>query len=234
MRAATLFIFFSAALASAAHAGVVVHDTVALKGEAVMLRAETRGAFFSSPGQLVQFLVDGKLLGTTLSGGDGVALMEFSPREAGLHKVEAVWGKETDRGLLLCVARGEALVLIDVAGSLMEDVLSRMPRDGSVEALERIASARRVAYVTDAAPARRLLKDWLRDEGYPEAPLLEWAGGRLLDGMASRGVKVRAVVGGEAVAGASARRGVETFSFEKRPGTRLARDWDEIADLLRN
>ena len=52
---------------------VTVYDTVVIEGQKVMLRAETSGILFRKGGELVEFCIDGKSIGKTLSGGDGVA-----------------------------------------------------------------------------------------------------------------------------------------------------------------
>ncbi len=62
-------------------AEVVVQDMVSPVGREVMLRAETKGGFFSKGGALVEFFVDGKSVGKNLSGGDGLAYLQFCPGE---------------------------------------------------------------------------------------------------------------------------------------------------------
>ncbi|MEE8328846.1 MAG: hypothetical protein V3R54_02825, partial [Thermodesulfovibrionia bacterium] len=54
-----------------AFAGVMVYDSVTTTGNAVKLTAVTKGLFFPEGGKLVKFYLDGKHIGTNLSGGDG-------------------------------------------------------------------------------------------------------------------------------------------------------------------
>ena len=65
----------------AALSRVFVYDDVALKGREVMLRAETRGMFFSRGGEIVEFIVDGRSIGKNLSGRDGFAVKDSSRQE---------------------------------------------------------------------------------------------------------------------------------------------------------
>ncbi len=63
MKIAWIFICFSVLsgiFPSAALSDVIVYDVVALKGQEVMLKAETRGTLLSKSGEVVEFIVNGK------------------------------------------------------------------------------------------------------------------------------------------------------------------------------
>lgn len=74
-------------LSSTAGAEVIFFDEISLKGEIVMLKAVTKGKIFTKGGQMVEFSVEGKSIGRSLSGGDGAAFKEFRVEKTGLHKV---------------------------------------------------------------------------------------------------------------------------------------------------
>ena len=79
---------------------VFLYDTVALKGQEVMLRAETKGKFLSKSGEVVEFIVDGKSIGKSLSGRDGFAVKTFVPAKTGFYKINVKSGDDKDSCLL--------------------------------------------------------------------------------------------------------------------------------------
>ena len=92
----------------AAVARVLVYDDVALRGQEVMLRAETRGALFNRGGEVVEFIVDGKSIGKNLSGRDGFAVKGFVPARTGLYKINVKSGEDKDSGILLALEKKNA------------------------------------------------------------------------------------------------------------------------------
>ena len=91
------------------YAEVVFYDSVCLKDEKIMLKAVTKGKIFSKGGQMVEFSVNGKSIGKSLSGGDGAAFKEFRAEKSGLHKVSVVSGKDKDSGFLLSLKKAQRL-----------------------------------------------------------------------------------------------------------------------------
>ena len=67
---------------------VIVHDMVVRSGNEVMLKAEVKGKLFSKGGVTVEFFVNGKSIGKSLSGGDGLAFKQFVPHVTSLYKVK--------------------------------------------------------------------------------------------------------------------------------------------------
>lgn len=159
----------------AAFAAVAIDDEVAPAGREVFLRAETKSGFFSRGGSLVEFFIDGKSAGKKLSGGDGVAYLPFVPARTGLHKIKVQSGDGKDEGLLLVVQRSTQLVLIDVEGSLREPASFAMkPRTGSVQAVKKINRRYPVVFLWTGFIGISAAKSWLKESGFPEAPLIPW------------------------------------------------------------
>lgn len=219
-------------LPSTSRAGVAIHDDVASAGKPVVLRAETRGMLFAEGGRVVEFRVDGKPIGKVLSGGDGVAFKESPPLRAGLHEIAALSGEDSAKGVLLSVKKGTGVVFMDVTGSLFGDLFTRAPREGSVEAVGKIASRLPVVYLSTVSPVAAALKEWLRQKGFPPGPLLDWQGGRVFSETSEKGIKIRGVIGSAQVVESAAPYAARTFSFEGR-GAGKAGSWKEIADSLR-
>jgi hypothetical protein len=211
-------------------AEVQVPDSLAPVGSPVMLEAHTKGMFFARGGEEVTFYVDGKRLGETLSGADGIAYMEFVPRRAGLHTVKTASGEAEGAGLLLVLERGARIVLVHVEGALFKGPLTKEPRRGSVEAVKKISEAFPVLYVTALPLGRGALREWLRENGFPEAPLLDWKAGGLPGWIKKKGFAVRAVIGDPEVAAGAAEQGLHAFSFEQAEGARKVRSWKEVAE----
>jgi hypothetical protein len=233
MRKLFLCMLFLAALSFDAHAGVRVHDDVVRKGKPVMLIAETTGRFFAKGGQVVEFSVDGKNMGRALSGGDGYAYKEFTPKRRGLHVVTARSSSDEAEGLLLSLERGTGILFIDVAGALFESLITRAPRMGSREAVGRIRKRFPVVYLNRLPAASGLMKKWVKDGEFPDAPLLDWDGGGVFHDMAEKGFKAKVVVGSPDVLESSREFEAEAFTFEEAEGATQVGGWKEIEDALR-
>jgi hypothetical protein len=93
--------------------------TVAFSREEILIKAETKKGYFAKGGQVVEFSVNGKSIGSVLSGGDGVAYKIFKTGRAGLYTVTAKSGKDTGRGYIMVLKKGTSLVFVDVEGSLL-------------------------------------------------------------------------------------------------------------------
>ena len=103
--AASLFVIAIVLVASSARADVYVYDAVAVQGEEIRLKAETRGALFTQGGELVEFFVDDVSLGRNLSGGDGLAYRQYTASRPGMKTVRAVSRNAEGRGFLLVAKR---------------------------------------------------------------------------------------------------------------------------------
>ena len=109
------------------NADVHVYDMVAVQGEEVRFKAETRGTLFTRGGEIVEFFVDDVSLGKNLSGGDGAAYRFYRASRAGLLDIRAVSRNKTGRATLLVVKRGAGIVAVDVEGPLLRG--GSCPRD---------------------------------------------------------------------------------------------------------
>ena len=111
-----------------------MYDAVALQGEEVRLKAETRGTVFIKGGELVEFFVDDASLGKNLSGGDGAAYRLYKASRPGLKNIRAVSRKMTGTGYLLVLKPGAGVVAVDVEGSLLQGGFMSPGRPESREA----------------------------------------------------------------------------------------------------
>lgn len=222
-----------ALLFSAADAGadVVVFDEVVPHNTSARLRALTKGRFFPEGGRLVTFVVDGKEIGTTLSGGDGYAFYRYTPRSGGVLRFEARAGDDRDAGVIVSMGRRDSLVIVEVESSLIEPSLALTPRPDSVNALKEIARDARVLYITTLMGAGRA-RAWLADHEFPQSAVMEWEGPRILDAFKEDGINVSAIIASPAVldqAGEISGR----YSFQETDSGDKAGSWGEILERLR-
>jgi hypothetical protein len=77
----------------AVSAEVFVHDAVAFSREEILIKAETKKGYFAKGGQVVEFSVNGKSIGSVLSGGDGVAYKIFKTGRTGMYTVTVKSGR---------------------------------------------------------------------------------------------------------------------------------------------
>jgi hypothetical protein len=211
---------------------VVVHDTVAVKDRKVMLRAETRGKFFSKGGELVEFLVDNKSIGKNLSGGDGIAYKQFVPAKSGLHGITARSNGDEGTGLLLSLERGASIVFVDVEGSLLEGPFSLKPKQASQDAIKKIHEVFPIVFLQTTFIGVRVTKEWLERNAFIESPVLEWRQGKIFEEIAEKGLKIRAVIGGPKVIESLKGDNPLVFSFEKAKDAEKVKGWEEISKKL--
>jgi len=218
---------------SPSHAEVIVHDLVVRTDEEVMLKAETKGRIFRKGGETVTFLVEEKVLGKTLSGGDGFAYQRFVTQKTGLFKIEARSGNEEGHGLLLSLKRGSGIVFVDVEGTLFKGRFSDEPREGSRKAFRAINKKFPLIYLQTGLLSTSALKALLKKLEFPELPVIPWDQGRVFDEIAKKGFNIRAVDAGADVIESSKKYKPSAFSFEDTEDSEEVKDWEEIRKKLR-
>jgi hypothetical protein len=197
-----------------------------------MLKAKTKGRFFSKGGVLVEFRVDGKPIGKALSGGDGVAFKEFMPLREALYNVEVISGEDRAAGSVLSLESGSGIVFIDVENGIFESILSKTPRAGSREALTIIMKNNNIVYLSTEVFTSGLARNRLRENEFPDAPLLKWNQGAVFHEVEDMGLKMKAVIGSAAFVESARDFGPKAFSFEEMEEATLAEDWSEIPEKL--
>ncbi len=232
---ALLLLAFLPALFSpaAAAADVVCSDLVAVKGEEVMLRAETRGLFFERGGELVEFYVDGKLIGKNLSGKGGVALKPYRVAKSGVHRIRVKSGSDEDEGLLLSPVEGAKIVVVDIESGLFVEGAPGRAKPGSRKALKAIGSRYPVVLLQSGVIGARTLKLWLRENEYEAYPVVPWNGGAVFDELSRKGLKIRALVGGPNIIQSAGKHTPPAFWFDRTEKAEKVKDWESLAKKLR-
>lgn len=213
--------------------GVSVGDTIAVEGQEVMIRAETRGTFFAKGGEVVEFLVDGKSIGKNLSGGDGVAFKQFTPKKTGLHRITARSGGYEDTGLLLSLERGSSIVFVDIEGSLLEGLFSQKPRHGAKKAIKSINTGFPIVFLQTGFLKVKVLKVWLKKNGFPELPVVRWRRGAVFREVVKSDLRIKAIIGGPGVIESAKEHKPLAFCFEKVDDAEWVEDWEEISEELK-
>jgi hypothetical protein len=212
---------------------VTVDDAVVVKGQQIMLRAETKGKFFRKGGELVEFFVGGTSLGMTLSGGDGVAFKPFVPVKAGLYEIEVNSGGDKDSGVLLSLREGSSIVFVDVESSLLEGRLSRKPKPGCQKAIKEINQRFPVVVLQTGFVGVKAVKTWLRENDFLELPVFPWNKGGIFNEITYKGFKVKSVIASpEVIESAREHRSV-SFSFQQTDNAEWVKDWEEISKKLK-
>ncbi len=214
-------------------ADVYVYDTVAVQGEEVRLKAETRGALFTRGGEIVEFFVDDVSLGKNLSGGDGAAYRFYRATRPGLRDIRAVSRNRTGMATLLVVKRGSGILAVDVEGTLLQGGFMSPGRPGSRQAVDSLAKRYPLVYLQTGETNWRAVRTWLTQNEYADAPLLPWNGGAVFDDLAKKGLKIRALVGGPAVIESAFKHKPRSFSFEPMKGTEKLKNWKELEEKLK-
>jgi hypothetical protein len=214
-------------------ADVYIFDAVAVQGEEVRLKAETRGTLFIKGGELVEFFVDDASLGKNLSGGDGAAYRFHKASRPGLKNIRAVSRNKAGYGFLLVLKPGAGFVAVDVEGALLLEGFMSPGRPDSRKAVESLAKRYPLIYLQSGETNLKAVRYWLQQNEYADAPLLPLDGGTVFDALAKKGLKIRAVIGGPAVIEHAARHKAQAFSFEPVKGTVRLKSWKELEEKLK-
>lgn len=213
--------------------GVIVEDTVVLKGRKIMLRAETKGKLFSKGGEVVEFFVDGKSIGRTLSGGDGVAFKHFIPINTGLHQISVRSGTDEDTGLLLSLKKGACIVFVDIEGSLIEGLFPPEPKQGSQKAIREIHKKFPIVYLRTRFISAKAIKGWLRKHEFIRLPVVPWRQGAIFDEIAEEGLKIKAIIAAPKVIESAREHKPLAFSFEAVEDAEEVAGWEEISGRVK-
>jgi len=219
---------------SGASSEVIVHDLIAAQGKKITLRIETRGKFFSKGGEVVMVSVNGKPEGKVLSGGDGFAFKQFVPPKTGICRIVAKSGAEEGFGLLISLKKGTGIVFVDGEESLLEGPFSRKPRSGSRDGIREINRRFPVVFLSSGMVGTKVLKAWLKKNGFPELPVVPWDEGKIFEDIHDRGLAIKAIIGGPDIIASASEYRPRAFSFTEAEGAQEVKDWEEIRKILRS
>jgi hypothetical protein len=215
---------------SSAVAGIVVFDDVIPVNKTIKLNALTKGMFLPEGGKLVKFYVNGKYLGTNLSGGDGYALLEYVPSSAGTFSLKVESGKDTDEGSLLVTAENDRILLIEIERVFAEFPVSFKPAKDSAEVVPELSKKFRIIYLTTLTGVE-LSRKLLKENGLPVSPVLKWEGPQMLDELAERGIKLHAIIASAGIL-SEAPDIKKKYSFEETEDGTEEKEWKDILKHL--
>ena len=214
-------------------AGIFVDDVIGVNNQRVFLSARTRGKLFAKGGELVEFFIDGKSLGKTLSGGDGFAYKPFTSAGTGLFETRVSSAKDSATGLFLCLEKDARIVAIDVEGSLFEGLIPKQSKRGSFRAVKRIAAQFPVVFVQTSFLGLRIVKLWLQKNKFMSRPLMPWRQGALFEVLSRKGLKIHAIIGSPTFIDSAKDHKPLAFSFEPVEEGEAVRDWEEIIEKMK-
>lgn len=216
---------------SMVEAEVIVYDAVIPSGMAITLKAVTKGSFFPEGGKVVEFSADGKRIGRTLSGGDGYAFLKYTPPLPGVKVLKASSDGESDEGTILVTKRHDKVVIIGLESSLFTYPLSFEPLPEGKEAMQQLKTRFKIIYVSTTIGAMRS-REWLRAEGFPVFPVLNWNGSDMLSELKEQKIEIYAVVGSPEML-SSAKHIKRRFSFEETEEATAVKDWKDLVKRLK-
>ena len=216
-----------------AYADVFVYDTVALSSEEILIKADTKKGYFAKSGQLVEFSVNGKSIGSVLPGGDGIAYKIFKTGRAGIYTVTAKWGKDTGRGYIMVLKKGSAIVFVDVEGSLLAAPFAKKPVESSRTAIKKIMDKYPVVYLHFGDIGIKEVREWLIRNKFPASALLAWKTGDVFAELDKKGFRIKAVIGSQVVIDSAGEFEPMVFSFDEQNSSSHIRKWQEIEKKLK-
>jgi len=211
---------------------ILVHDIVVPTGKEVMIRAEVTGRFFKKGGEIVEFFVNEKSIGKSLSGGDGSAFKQFIPSRNGMYQITVKSGKDEGKGLLLSIRKGSGIIFVDVEGSLIEK-FSDKPKQGSQKAIKDLHKRFPIVLLhTTGFLNIKSIKAWLKKNEFLELPLIPWKQGAVFSEFREDGFRVKVVIGSPDVIDSAKEYKPLAFSFEETEDAIEVKNWKEIKNKL--
>lgn len=210
-------------------AGITAFDAITSLKKPVRLQALTKGRFFSEGGKLVEFHIDDKHIGTTLSGGDGFAYLRFQPESKGLKKINVKAGNDSDKAYLLVTAKNEKVILIAIEGSLFESAISFKPAKGAKETIHEISKDFSIIYLTSIIGVKQS-RQWLRENNFFESVVFSWSEEVLTNDLKDKGIQLYAVIGNPEMLDEIS--DIKKFSFKEAEGIEVVESWAELLKKL--
>lgn len=191
-----------------------------------MLSAETKKGLFRKGGVVVEFFINKRSIGKSLSGGDGVAYKAFTPQDTGLMRLSVKSNDEKAEALILCLKKGQAIILIDIEAA-KETPFSSMPRKDSKEVIKKLSRRLPVVYLVTGFMSQKEVKEWLEKNGFPPAPVLAFKED-IFSEIKEMGLLIRAVIASSQFAELAASHRLRTFTFDEVEGAIEVDSWKEL------
>jgi hypothetical protein len=227
------FLLLVIALPASADAEIFVNDAVALSREEILIKAETKSGYFAKGGKIVEFFVNGKSIGSVLSGGDSIAYKTFKTGRPGMYTVLARSGKDIGSGVILVLKKGSALVFIDIEGSLLATPFAKKPVKSSREVIRRIMNSYPVVYLHTGNIGISAVREWLRQNRFPVSAVMSWQMGDIFAALNKKGLKIKAVIGSQTVIDSANEYKPEFFGFNEEDSSKNLKTWQDIEKKLR-
>jgi len=227
------FLLLILAVPASAYAEIIVNDTVALSREEILIKAETKSGYFAKGGKIVEFSVNGKSIGSVLSGGDSIAYKIFKTGKPGMYTVFAKCGKDTGSGNILVLKKGSGLVFIDIEGSLLAAPFRKKPIKSSREVIRKIMNSYPIVYLHTGNIGISAVREWLRQNRFPDSAVMPWEMGDIFAALYRKGIKIKAVIGSQAVIDSANAYKPESFGFDEEDTSKNLKVWQEIEKKLR-
>ncbi|RJR19624.1 MAG: hypothetical protein C4581_04595 [Nitrospiraceae bacterium] len=215
---------------TSACAGIVVYDEVVPVGKPVKLSALTKGRFMPEGGRLVRFHIDGKSLGTHLSGGDGYAFFKHTPLSAGLFKLKAESGRDMDEGTLLVTAKTDRVLLIEIELLYEKPPFSLKLLKDSQGVLQSLSKNFRIVYLATMTGAE-VSRKAVTGNNLPLSPVFKWGGAELIEDLKVKGIRPYAILASPGVISEAADIG-RRYSFEETETGVEVKDWNDLLKHL--
>ncbi len=213
-----------------ASAGVVVYDDVSSVNKTLKLKAITKGKFFTEGGKLVKFYMNGKHIGTTLSGGDGFAFMKYLSSSPGTKSLKVETGDGADEGMLLITDSNDKVILIAIEATLFEPIFQLKPTKEGKDVLKQLSDKFRIIYLSTLMGITNSRK-WLKNNGFPLSPVLKWEGTEMLAELQERGIPLFAIVASADIISEIPDM-KKKFTFEETEEGIVLKDWKDLLKKL--
>jgi hypothetical protein len=217
--------------ANTGYPSLIVYDDVTSVGKKVKLKALVKGRLFPQGGELIEFYIEGRHIGTHLSGGDGYAFLYYKPLSSGIKTLKIKKDSEEDEGILLVTNKNDKVLLIEIEGTLFENILLLKPLKEGIRILKRLSRKFRIIYLTKLIGISTSRK-WLKDNDFPASAVLRWKGVNMIEELQERMIKIYAIIASPDLLSELSDKKIKKFSFEDTEHGVIVKDWRDLYKRL--
>ncbi|KJR40613.1 secreted protein [Candidatus Magnetoovum chiemensis] len=241
-------IFVSAAVyPSSAHSSCLIYDALTLPSKPILLNAQFKNMLTPKGGSLVNFYVNDKLIGKTLTGLDGYAYLEYAHNTASIISTTVKGNNDTCSANLLIIKPTDSVIVLDIENTLMRNsyktfamkLLNEKPindksNDNSKEILKNLALKYPIIYVVTLFGIDTV-RHWLKKNQYPSSVVLSYDNGNVFEELKDKTIQIAAIIGSPEFIQDSEEYSKLRLTFDDYDDDDLiVDDWEDIEKKLTN
>jgi hypothetical protein len=218
-------------LAAAAAGGVSLFDQLTTPGKPIYLTLRTHRGPLPLGGARGTLWIDERRIGEVLTGSDGYGYLKHTATATGTFELTARVADDVAQARLRVVDANDPTILFEMEALLWQ--LLRNDRENTARrVLKQVAADFELVYLCGLMGSK-MARQFIRKHALPDRVILVGKDRNQMARLKKRGIRIFAVVGSAAFAGAARDFSARRLSFDKSPQARQVRNWDDLLTHLR-